>query len=93
MTSVTKEAIPYYAQFKTYKGETSSGEKATRHVYASAQEGLPSSVESLEPASSEDLQDKRDVDEGSELSIRLPDPIPPISAMKENDIVGEKIRQ
>ena len=90
MTSVTKEAIPYYAQFKTYKGET---EKAAGHVYTSAQEGLPSSVESLEPASSEHLQDKRDVDEGSELSIRLPDPIPPISAMKENDIVGEKIRQ
>lgn len=95
---VVEEPVPYFAQFSTQPIaiNESTQDNATRHIYASGLEGLPSVVESLghESLQSSQNQYEDNVTTGdSESSIGLPDPPPPLSSLSASDKVGSKIKK
>ena len=105
LTVISNENIPYFSQFTISKPSTTATEKgddtitkeaASRHVYASELERVPSVVGYVEgeESSQEPLhRTEGENGEGSGLSIGLPDPPPPINTMEERDVVGGKIKR
>ena len=95
---VAEEPVPYFTQFSTQPIATneSTQDNATRHIYASGLEGIPSVVESIghESLQSSQNQSEDNIATGdSESSIGLPEPPPPLSSLSASDKVGNKIKK
>ena len=95
---VAEEPIPYFTQLSTQPIATneSTQDNATRHIYASGLERLPSVVESVGHESFQSSQNQNEdniIAGDSESSIGLPEPPPPLSSLSASDKVGNKIKK
>ena len=100
LRTIVQEPIPVFSQFSTrpkpqLASTTEVDEDASRHVYASGLEGLPSSAglpDKTDAASGSEVDDKALTDV-SVSSIFLPEPPPPITVLTQDDVIGQAIKQ
>lgn len=105
---VTEEPVPYFVQLSSnYKRSSITSETttdtdvATRRVYASGLEKIPSVIENTAKQDSETSLcqgrgqgiDSKSEPEGSEVSIGLPDPPQPLSTLTSENKLGYMIKQ
>lgn len=88
---IANERVPYFTQFSTRNTAidvTTEQDNASRHLYAAGLEQISVLVECNECDKS-----LLEYEEGSGVSVGLPRPPPPITAIKEGDSIAKKIKR